>query len=64
MKYKPSSAGQEIVKKDYSKRIIFSFDEFKEKGHLLQVVTIPAHTKQRMHFHHTQTEVFYIRYIA
>lgn len=60
MKYKPSSEGQVLIKKDYSKKIIFSYDEFLEKGHLLQVVTIPALTKQRKHFHHTQTEVFYI----
>ena len=50
----------EIVKKDYSKRIILSLADFKEKGHLLQTVTIPANTKQRKHFHHKQTEVFYI----
>jgi uncharacterized cupin superfamily protein len=27
---------------------------------LLQVVTIPLHTRQRMHSHEKQTEVFYI----
>ena len=60
MKYKASTESKEIVKKDYSKRIILSLADFKEKGHLLQTVTIPANTKQRKHFHHKQTEVFYI----
>jgi len=60
MKYKTSTESQKIVKKDYSKQIIFSLTDFKEKGYLLQTVTIPANTKQRSHFHHKQTEVFYI----
>jgi quercetin dioxygenase-like cupin family protein len=60
MKYRPSVQGQEIVKKDYRKKIIFSLEDFEEKGHLLQVVTIPANTRQRLHAHHRQTEVFYI----
>lgn len=60
MKYKPSTEGKEIVKKDYSKKTIFSLDDFEEKGYLLQVVTIPPDTRQRGHFHSKQTEVFYI----
>jgi quercetin dioxygenase-like cupin family protein len=60
MKYRPSTDGQEIVKKDYRKKIIFSLNDFDEKGHLLQVVTIPPNTRQRMHSHDKQTEVFYI----
>jgi quercetin dioxygenase-like cupin family protein len=60
MKYRPSTEGQEIVKKDYKKKIIFSRDDFEEKGYLLQVVTIPPNTRQRMHSHDVQTEVFYI----
>ena len=60
MKYRSSSEGKEIVKEDYRKKIIFSLDDFDEKGHLLQVVTIPPHTRQRMHSHKKQTEVFYI----
>lgn len=60
MKYKPAGEGQEVAKKDYRKRIIFSPDDFDEEGHLLQVVTIPPNTRQRIHFHHKQTEVFYI----
>jgi quercetin dioxygenase-like cupin family protein len=60
MKYRPSRAGEEIVKEDYKKKIIFSQDDFDEKGHLLQVVTIPPHTRQRLHSHDKQTEVFYI----
>lgn len=60
MKYRPAAEGEEIVKPDYRKKIIFFQDDFGEKGHLLQVVTIPPHTRQRMHSHEVQTEVFYI----
>jgi len=60
MKYRSSHEGDEVVKKDYRKKIIFSLDDFDEKGHLLQVVTIPPNTRQRVHSHHKQTEVFYI----
>ena len=60
MKYKPSTEGQEIIKRDYRKKIIFSLHDFDEKGHLLQVVTIPPETRQRPHSHEKQTEVFYI----
>lgn len=60
MKYRSSTEGEEIARKDYSKKIIFSPEDFDEKGHLLQVVTIPASTRQRMHVHQVQTEVFYI----
>lgn len=60
MKYRPSTEGEDIVRKDYRKRVIFSPHDFDGPGHLLQVVTIPAHTRQRLHFHNRQTEVFYI----
>lgn len=60
MKYRASTEGKEVVKQDYRKKIIFSLDDFDEKGHLLQVVTIPPHTRQRVHVHEKQTEVFYI----
>ena len=60
MKYRSSTEGEEVVKQDYRKRILFSLKDFDEKGHLLQIVTIPAHTRQRLHFHEKQTEVFYI----
>ena len=60
MKYKPSAEGQEIVKEDYTKKIIFSPDDLDETGHLLQVVTIPANTRQRAHSHEKQMEVFYV----
>ena len=60
MKYRASPAGTELVRKDYRKKIIFSPDDFDEKGHLLQVVTIPPETRQRLHSHNKQTEVFYI----
>lgn len=49
-----------LSKKDYRKKIIFSPDDFDEKGHLLQVVTIPANTRQRSYSHEVQTEVFSI----
>jgi len=60
MKYKPSAQAQEIVKKDYTKKVIFSPGDFDKTGHLLQVVTIPADTRQRAHSHEKQTEVFYV----
>jgi quercetin dioxygenase-like cupin family protein len=60
MKYRSSTEGKEIVKQDYRKKIIFSLDDFDEKGHLLQVVTIRSDTRQRRHSHSKQTEVFYI----
>jgi quercetin dioxygenase-like cupin family protein len=60
MKYRSATEGELVVKQDYRKRIIFSLEDFDEKGHLLQVVTIPAHTRQRLHYHEKQTEVFYI----
>lgn len=49
-----------IQKQDYQKQIIFSLQDFAEKGHLLQIVTIPPQTKQRLHFHNKQTEVYYV----
>lgn len=60
MKYRASTEGTEIIKKDYRKKIIFSLDDFDEKGHLLQMVTIPPDTRQRRHSHDRQTEVFFI----
>lgn len=60
MKYKPWNSGETIREKEYSKRVIFSSDDFREPGQLLQVVTIPPRTRQRLHFHREQTEVFYI----
>lgn len=60
MKYVPANKGKNIIKKDYSKEILFGIEEFSNDGHLLQTVTIPPNTKQREHFHNKQTEVFYI----
>ena len=60
MKYKKPQDGEFIQKKDYSKTILFNLADFKEKGHMLQVVTIPPQTKQRGHVHHIQTEVEYV----
>ena len=60
MKYASNKQAKEIVKKDYSKRIIFDSTDFKQKRHLLQTVTIPPKTKQRLHWHFEQTDVFYI----
>ncbi|MDE2026392.1 MAG: cupin domain-containing protein [Patescibacteria group bacterium] len=61
MKYRKATEGQESVKKDYSKKLIFSLKDMSEyPGHALQTVTIPPHTKQRNHFHMQQTEVAYI----
>ncbi|MFA5136189.1 MAG: cupin domain-containing protein [Patescibacteria group bacterium] len=60
MKYIQSNKAKEIIKKDYEKKIIFSPDDFQQKGHLLQIVSIPPRTEQRLHSHSKQTEVFYI----
>jgi mannose-6-phosphate isomerase-like protein (cupin superfamily) len=60
MKFKKISDTIELLKKDYSKKILFSPSDFQKKGHLLQVVTIPSRTKQRKHHHLKQTEVYYI----
>lgn len=60
MKYKKASESLFVVKKDYSKKIIFSPADFEEPGHQLQIVIIPPYTKQRMHSHEIQTEVYYI----
>ena len=60
MKYTPAGSGQVVEEEDYSKTIIFSGDDFAEEGHLLQVVTVPPRTKQRLHLHQQQTEVFYV----
>lgn len=60
MRYRRSGEGRRVQEKDYSKTIIFSTDDFDEEGHLLQVVAVPPRTKQRLHLHREQTEVFYI----
>jgi len=60
MKYKPAGSGEILEEQDYSKTVIFSSGDFEEEGHLLQVVTVPPRTKQRLHFHREQTEVFYV----
>ena len=59
-KYAPAGSGDSVPEVDYSKTIIFSGEDFEEPGHLLQVVTVPARTRQRLHFHRQQTEVFYV----
>jgi len=60
MKYKPAGSGETVEEEDYTKTIIFCGGDFEEPGHLLQVVTVPARTRQRLHFHREQTEVFYV----
>ena len=60
MKYKKTTEGEFIKNKDYSKKVIFSSSDFADPGHQLQVVTIHPNTKQRIHSHTIQTEVFYI----
>ena len=60
MQYKRQNTNSLILKQDYSKQIIFSLKDFESKGHLLQLVTIPPQTKQRLHIHNRQTEVYYI----
>jgi quercetin dioxygenase-like cupin family protein len=60
MKYRPAGSGEIVEEKDYGKTIIFSGDDFEAPGHLLQVVTVPPRTRQRLHLHREQTEVFYV----
>jgi quercetin dioxygenase-like cupin family protein len=59
-KYARAGSGETVQEVDYSKTIIFSGDDFQVPGHLLQVVIVPPQTRQRLHFHQQQTEVFYI----
>ena len=51
VKYAPAGSGETVQEVDYTKTIIFSADDFEEEGHLLQGVTVPPRTKQRLHFH-------------
>lgn len=60
MKYVQAGKGRKVIKSDYSKEILLELVDFKQPGHLLQVVTNPARTKQRLHYHKKQTEVWYI----
>lgn len=60
MKYRPAGSGEVVQEQDYSKTIVFSVEDFEAPGHLLQVVTVPPRTKQRLHLHREQTEVFYV----
>jgi quercetin dioxygenase-like cupin family protein len=60
MKYKNVAECEDIIKPDYSKKVIFNPSDFSQIGHQLQTVTIPPQTKQRKHYHTKQTEVFYI----
>jgi mannose-6-phosphate isomerase-like protein (cupin superfamily) len=60
MKYVSGGKGRVVTKSDYSKEILLELKDFKQPGHLLQVVTNTARTKQRLHYHKKQTEVWYI----
>jgi len=60
MKFRPAGSGEIIEEEDYSKTVIFSAEDFEEEGYLLQVVTVPPRTRQRLHLHRQQTEVFYV----
>ena len=60
MKHTSLNSIKKDVRKDYSKRIIFNVDELPKGGHLFQEVTIPPKTKQRVHYHNKQTEIFYV----
>ncbi len=60
MKYRAAGSGEIVQEQDYSKIIIFSGEDFEAPGHLLQVVTVPPRTRQRLHLHREQTEVFYV----
>ena len=60
MKYTNLEKAENITKSDYSKKVLFSLQDFLPKAHQLQTVTIPPQTRQRSHYHTIQTEVFYI----
>jgi quercetin dioxygenase-like cupin family protein len=60
MKHSPAGSGEVIQEEDYSKRILFSPEDFQDHGYRLQVVTVPPQTRQRLHLHRQQTEVFYV----
>lgn len=60
MKYKKARDVKKVVKKDYSKKVYFGLEDFDEKGHIFQTVTIPPKTQQREHWHDKQTELFFI----
>lgn len=60
MKYMSAGKGRVVNKSDYSKEILLELKDFKQPGHLLQIVTNPAKLKQRLHYHKKQTEVWYI----
>jgi|WetSurMetagenome_2_1015567.scaffolds.fasta_scaffold1267145_1 mannose-6-phosphate isomerase-like protein (cupin superfamily) len=60
MKYKSGKDGEVIKQIDYLKKKIFSGNDFNKPGLLLQTVIIPPITKQRLHVHHFQTEVYLI----
>jgi quercetin dioxygenase-like cupin family protein len=59
MKLYKSGSGEEIKKQDYSKIVLFDQSQL-PTGHFLQIATIPANTKQRLHYHDVQTAVVYI----
>lgn len=60
MKYKSAVSIPLDQRQDYAKRVIFDVHELPAGGHMVQEVIIPPHTKQRLHQHLQQTEVFYI----
>jgi len=60
MKYRLKSDREVVVRHDYKKEIIFSPSDFVRPEFLLQILTIPPNTKQRLHFHKKQTEVYFV----
>jgi quercetin dioxygenase-like cupin family protein len=47
-------------KQTYSKKILFTEDELKSKGNVVQVVKFPPKTKIKTHYHKQTKEIFYI----
>ena len=60
MKFTNANNSEWVIRKDYKKQILLDKDAFNQDGLLLQIVIIPPNTKQRVHSHDIQTEVFYI----
>ncbi|NIR86256.1 cupin domain-containing protein [Candidatus Bathyarchaeota archaeon] len=49
-----------LKRKGYSKRILFTEDELKSRGLLVQIVKSEAHTEIKPHYHKKTIETYYI----
>ncbi len=49
-----------LKRKGYSKKVLFTEDELKSRGHLVQIVKSEAHTEIKPHYHKQTIETYYI----